>query len=154
MCGPLLMAAGTAVSAFGSIAAGSQQAGAYGRQAGLYERQARIKGQQSGFEIARTREEGQRILGQNRAAFAENGVAGGSTSAVTDDALREVEMNVAAIRYGTRIEQDNLRFRAANARSNAKSARLGGVLGGISAGIKGATQIATYFANPYSGSSF
>lgn len=154
MCPPVLMAIGTAVSVAGTVAAGNAQAAAYKNEAALMERQAQIRGQQGSFQADRTRERGARVLGQQRAAFAEMGVTGGSVMDVAGDSIREIETDVAAIRYGTQVEQDNLRFKGAMARSNARSARQGGVLGGIAQGIQGATQIATYLASPYGSVSF
>ena len=138
MCGPALGIIGAVVSAAGSLMSGMMQAQSYKAQAKVQERQADIERQKGDFEAQRERERFRRVSGRQRASYLSSGVSldGSPTDVIVDSAM-ENEIDVAAIRYGANIREDNFRSSAQISRMNAGNAMMGGVIGSLSPLIGG-----------------
>ena len=111
----------TVASAVGQIRQGREQAALYRYQASLADRRAQIAQQQAQAEAERTREEGQALLGRQRAGFAKSGVAIsgtpldvlGATAKATERAALD-EIRAGALEAAEqRARAGSLSFRAA-----------------------------------------
>lgn len=127
---PVTMAVVSGITTAAGTAYGAvQQAGAYNRQAAMFSRQAALEREAGSYQAER---QGEGIRQQIAAGVASASGAGlrltGTTGAGIRDIGREGAMDVAAARFGTEVNQQNLGMQAKNARSNARSALIGGAL--------------------------
>lgn len=110
MCLPII---GGVISGIGAAMGAAGQAAGYKAQASLDRRQAQIEQQTGAYKAERQQDQNDRALGQARAGFAANGVGfSGSAGDVIAESAQEGALDVAAIRWNSRLAQDNSNYRA------------------------------------------
>jgi hypothetical protein len=120
MCLPIVAGVISGVGA--AMGAAGQQAQAKGQQA-MDERQAAIERTTGAYKADRTQDDVNRTLGQERAGFAANGVGlSGSAADTISDSTEEGALDVAAIRWNSKLAGDNLMYKAKLDNMNAKQA--------------------------------
>lgn len=89
----------------------------------MQERQAKIENQAGIYQANRTQDQVDRTLGAARAGVAASGVGlSGSAADVIRDSAEEGALDVAAIRWNSKLAQDNSKYRAKVSGMNAKIA--------------------------------
>ncbi|MDQ0392193.1 hypothetical protein [Labrys monachus] len=134
MCPPILIAAtslaGTALSAYGSIAAGNAQKAAADAQAAADNRQASMALQQGEYQADRKQDEINRTIGSQIASTAASGLdLSGSPSDVIASTASEGALDTSAMRYGARVQADNLIYQGKLARQGGQVAEQAGAIG-------------------------
>jgi hypothetical protein len=142
MCNPVAAGViglvGGAVQGIGAAQGHETNAQSYELQAEGLSRDIKVEKYTSAFEIAQTRKEVKRTLGNQRAGFAANGLAlSGSAAEVALASAEEGDLDVEMIRWnsrnkvaGMKYQRDVLRWNAGQERAAAPLAFFGGVLGG------------------------
>lgn len=121
MCLPII---GGVISGVGAAMGAASSAAQYKGQAKMDERQAAIEATTSAYKADRTQDDINRTLGQERAGFAANGVGlSGSAADTISDSTEEGALDVAAIRWNSRLAGDNLRYKAKMNNMNASQAQ-------------------------------
>lgn len=153
MCLPLI---GAAIGIAGTIASANAQSQSYKTQAAYADRQAVMTDQKGAYEGARVSDQNDRKLADIRGQYLSSGIAlDGSVSDVLLDSATQASLDEQAIKYGTQVQKDNLKFEAGMARMNAKNAMAGGILGALATGVNAFTSISqqsqqrTMISNPY-----
>lgn len=148
MCLPII---GAVISGAGAAMGAMNQSAAYKAEQKIQERQALIERQQGAYESQRTREDVDRTLGAARAGFAANGldITYGSPADTLIDSEEEGALDVAAIRYNTRLKSDTSRYKAAVAGMNAKAAGSAAPIAFLSPVISGVAKYASSFGGSY-----
>lgn len=120
MCLPII---GGVISGVGAaMGAAAQAASAKGQQA-MDERQAGIEVATGAYKADRTQDDVNRTLGQERAGFAANGVGlSGSAADTISDSAEEGALDVAAIRWNSKLAGENLQYKAKLDNMNAQQA--------------------------------
>lgn len=139
MCVPII---GGIISGVGAaMGAMAQRASAKG-QAAMDRRQAGIEAETSVYKAERTQDDINRTLGQQRAGFAASGVGlTGSAADTIASTAEEGALDVAAIRWNSKLAQDNLNYKAKMSDMNAKQAGMAAPIAFLAPTING---IATY----------
>jgi hypothetical protein len=133
---------GTAVSAAGSIVAGQQQAAMAEAQAKAYEQQAQADAQASAYEAQRERKKQELLQANARAQVGASGAGlAGSPSEVLAANAREGELDLATIRYGSQLRQNNLRTQAGISRFSGRQARTAGYINAGTGFISGLSNL-------------
>jgi len=139
MCVPII---GGIISGVGAAMGAASQAASAKGQAAMDERQAQIEGKVGAYKAERTQDDVNRTLGSQRAGFAANGVGlSGSAADTIADTTEEGALDVAAIRWNSKLTQDNLHYKASLEKMNAKQATMAMPVAFLSPTING---IATY----------
>lgn len=143
---PILAFAGSVVQGVGAKRQMDQEAANQQSQAAAQRRQAGLTQTTGAYRAQRKQEEVDRVLGQNRAAYAASGVAlSGSPETVIADSAAEGALDVAAIRWNSGGEADSLRTSARTSDQNAKNARGAGTLAFLAPVIGGVAQLSSSF---------
>jgi len=139
MCLPIIGGVISGVgAAMGAMGARAQAKG----QAAMDRRQAGIEAATGAYKADRTQDDINRTTGQQRAGFAANGLAlSGSAADTIYDSTEEGALDVAAIRWNSKLTQDNLKYKAKMEDMNAKQAGLAAPIAFLSPVING---IGTY----------
>jgi hypothetical protein len=134
----LLAGVGTAVSAAGSVMQGNQQAAMAEAQAKAQEQQALADARASDFEIMQESRKQELVAANARAQVGASGVAfqGSPTSVLTANA-GQASLDIAAIRYGSQLRQNNMRDQAAITRFSGQQAKKAGLFNAGSAIVSG-----------------
>lgn len=138
----LVMAAATAVTAYGQYQQGQAQERAYGYQAAVQERNAQIAKQNAEYDAQRQSARLRRAIGSQRAAVLASGIQmEGTALELQQDTVQQAEMDRLAILYGGEINYQNARSEAELSRMQGKAAgqagttaAFGTVLGGFGQG--------------------
>lgn len=157
MCIPIIGAViGAATSIAGTMASASAQSQSYKTQAAYADRQAVMTDQKGAYEGTRLSNQNDRKLADMRGQYLSSGIAlEGSASDVLLDSATEASLDEQAVKYGTQVQKDNLKFEAGLARMNAKNAMTGGILGALATGVNAFTSISqnnqqrSMITNPY-----
>lgn len=130
MCSILALGiAGTAISAFGSIAQGVQQQQMANMQAKAYEQQAQADAQASAYEAQQERRRQNLLAANARAQVGASGVAlSGSPTEVLTANARQGALDIEAIRYGSQLRQNSLKTQADISRFSGKQAKTAGFI--------------------------
>jgi len=139
MCLPIIGGIVSGVgAAMGALSARAQAKG----QAEMDRRQAGIEATTGAYKAARTQDEIDRTIGSQRAGFAANGLAmSGSAADTIASTAEEGALDVAAIRWNSKLVGDNLRYKAKLEDANASQAGMAAPLAFLAPTING---IATY----------
>lgn len=148
-----------AVGILGGVVSGLGAAMGMQNDAASLDAQAKFKERQAGLEIeagaAKARQiqgEVDRTLGAQRAGFAANGVAlTGSASDVILDSAEEGALDVATVRWNSRLASDNLKYQAKMDKMNAKSARRAAPLAFLSPTLGSLAQFGSEYASSGAG---
>lgn len=144
MCLPVVAGVISGVGA--AMGAASAKASAEG-QANMDRRQAAIERQTGAYKAARTQDDVNRTIGQERAGFAANGVGlSGSAADTISDSTEEGALDVAAIRWNSKLSSDNLKYKAKLGDMNAKQAGMAMPLAFLSPVIEGVGKYSSSFA--------
>lgn len=150
MCEPttIMMAAGAAMSAYGSLQQGKAQAAAANYEAQVAQNNARLALENGAVQEQAQRQQMQGLIGQQRAAYAASGVAldSGSALGVIEGTARQGELDALTIRADARQQAQNFRSQATMGRFSARNAKTSGMLGAVGSLLGGATQIADWQA--------
>lgn len=121
MCLPII---GGVISGIGAAMGAASSAAQSKGQEQMDLRQAGIEQQTGAYKADRTQDDINRTLGQERAGFAANGVGlSGSAADTVSDSTEEGALDVAAIRWNSKLAGDNLRYKAKLDNMNAKAAQ-------------------------------
>lgn len=138
MCLPII---GAVISGIGSAMSSLTAAAQAKAQAQMQKRQAQIERESGVYAAARKTDEVNRLLGSGRAATASNGLAfSGSAADVLDESATEGAMDVAGIRWNTRLQSDNLQYQAKISNMNAKANMMAAPFNFLSPIISGAAK--------------
>lgn len=155
MCLPLI---GAAIGAVGSIASAAAQSASYNAQSQYAERQSQMELQKGAYESSRLSDQNNRKLAEMRSQYLSSGIAlSGSPTDIIADSATEASLDEQAIKYGAKVQSDNLAFESGLAKSNAGSAMVGGILGAASSLVGGFSKMSenrqsrTMLRNPYGG---
>lgn len=144
MCLPVVAGVISGVGA--AMGAASAKASAQG-QANMDRRQADIETQTGAYKAARTQDDINRTIGQERAGFAANGVGlSGSAADTISDSTEEGALDVAAIRWNSKLASDNLKYKAKLGDMNARQAGMAMPLAFLSPVIEGVGKYQSSFA--------
>jgi len=139
MCVPII---GGIVAGVGAAMGAAAQAASAKGQAAMDRRQADIEQKTGAYRADRTQDDVNRTLGAQRAGFAANGVGlTGSPADTISDTAEEGALDVAAIRWNSKLQQDNYNYKAKLDDMNAKQASMAAPIAFLSPTING---IATY----------
>lgn len=143
MCVPAVIGiAGGIVSGIGAAMGAKAEANSLDAQAQFKERQAAIEHQTGEYQAGRTQDAVDRTTGAQRAGFAASGVGlTGSAADVIMESETEGKLDVAAIRWNSKLAGDNLRYQAKMDKMNAQTARRSAPLAFLGATLNG---IASY----------
>lgn len=139
MCMMALGLIGSVVSGVGAAMGAQAQAQSHRAAAEAQRRQANLETMSGSYQSQRKQEQVDRVIGQQRAAYASGGIAltGGAADTVQDSAT-EGALDVAAIRWGSGMQAQtheyNAKIEDMNARSAQRSAPIAfltPVLGGV-----------------------
>lgn len=135
MCLPIL---GAVIAGVGSAMSAMTAAAQSKAQAEMERRQAAIERQTGAYEADRKTDQVQRVLGSARAATIANGLnlSGGALD-VIDESAQEGALDVAAIRWNSRLAADNHMFKAGISEMNAKANTMAAPLAFLSPVIEG-----------------
>lgn len=124
MCVQLIGLIGGIVSGIGAMAQANQAAANAEAQAKMQDRQALIERTTGSYKAERQAEQVRRVEGSQRANFAASGLAlTGTPGEVIEDSATQGALDIAAIRWNSRLNADNLNYEAKISRMNASSAR-------------------------------
>lgn len=128
---------GALLKSTGAVRSARASADIRSQKSAMYERQAVLEQVASEYDVARHREATERVLGQQRNRYLGMGFSlDGTPSDVAFDSITESEKDVYAIRFSSRIKQENYRAEAANERLNAVSDIKAGQLNAIAPWIE------------------
>lgn len=144
MCLPIV---GAVISGVGAAMGAAGQAAGYKAQAALDRRQAQIERETGYYKAQRQQDQNDRALGQARAGFAANGVGlSGSAADTIAESAQEGALDVAAIRWNSRLAQDNSNYRAKVNDMNAGIASAAAPIAFLSPVIEGVGKYQSQFA--------
>lgn len=130
MCLPALGLIGGIISGIGAMAQANAAAATHDANKQLQERQNQIQIMSGAYKAQAKEREMKVMLGEQRAGFAANGIAlSGTPLNVIEESAEEGALDVAAIRWGARLEGDNSLYQAKIEGMNAKNAKAAGVIG-------------------------
>ena len=114
---------GAVVSGIGAFMQAKQQAASYEAQAKIHERQGNLERAKGSYEATRMTDRGKQLLGKQIAAYGAAGV--GIQGTITETIRKtgeELALDVAAARYGTKVNVENEGILARVNKMNAASA--------------------------------
>lgn len=124
MCTPILGLIGGIVSGIGAMAQANAAAANAEAQAKLQERQALIERTTGSYKAERTAERVRQVEGNQRANYAASGLAlTGTPGEIIEDSATQGALDIAAIRWNSRLNADNLGYEAKVSKMNAANAR-------------------------------
>lgn len=124
MCLPVLGIVGGVVSGIGAAMGAKAEAASLDAQADFKDRQAGMELEAGAVEGRRIQGQVDRVSGAQRAGFAANGIAlSGSAEDVLIDSAEEGALDVATVRWNSKLAADNLKYQAKVDRMNAKTSR-------------------------------
>lgn len=136
-----MMAAGTAVSAYGQYQAGKARQQAANYNAAIAERNAEIAKDQADYEADRQASKLRRVVASQRVGYLANGVTvSGSAMDLLSDTVVQGELDRLAILYGGEVEAVNQYAEAARERMAGAAARRAGTIGAFGTLLSGAGQ--------------
>ena len=133
----MFAAAGAGLKSIGATRSARASADIRNQKSGMYERQAILEEVSSEYDVARHREATTRVLAKQRNQYLGMGFTlDGTPSDVAFESITESEKDVYAIRFSSKLRQDNYRAEAANERLNAMSDIRAGQLNAIAPWIE------------------
>ena len=152
MCLPVLSVIGGVVSGIGAAMGANAQAAGLDASAKFKDRQAVMETEAGGAEARRIQGQVDRVGGAQRAGFAANGVAlTGSAEDVLLDSAEEGALDVATVRWNSRLRADNLKYEAKIDRMNAKTAKRSAPLAFLAPTLSGLASYGSDFASAGAG---
>lgn len=139
-----LMLATTALSAVGSIMQGNQAAAAGEAQKAAYYQSAQAEQAASGYEATRVADRNRRASSAALTQVAGSGVSltGSPTDVLADNAV-QTQMDIDAIRFGSKIKQNNLTTQGDLAQFTGEQKQQAGYIGAATSVASGLTSLYT-----------
>ena len=145
MCLPII---GGVISGIGAAMGVKAQADSLKAQSAFEHRQAQLERMSGTYKSERQREQLDRVLGQQRAGFAANGVAmDGSAFDVAADTEREGDLDIQAIQWNSKLAADNLNYKGKVSAANAKAISKQAPISFITPVISGLAQFGSSFGS-------
>lgn len=145
--------AGAVVSGIGAAQQAKTQQASLNAQEKLQGRQQAIDRETTRYEVDRTRDKIDRTLGAQRAGFAASGISlTGSAADVVTETETEGALDVAAIRWNSKLRVDNIGYERKITKMNADAYGRAAPLAFVAPVISGAAKFAGAFAD--AGASF
>ena len=145
MCLPII---GGVISGIGAAMGVKAQADSLKAQSAFEHRQAQLERMSGTYKSERQREQLDRVLGQQRAGFAANGVAmDGSAFDVAADTEREGDLDIQAIQWNSKLAADNLNYKGKVSEANAKAISRQAPISFITPVISGIAQYGSSFGS-------
>jgi hypothetical protein len=139
--------AGSVVSGIGAAQQAKAQQASINAQAKLQGRQMQIDRETTGYEVSRTQDKIDRTLGAQRAGFISSGVGlSGSALDIMGETETEGALDVAAIRWNSKLRQDNIGYEQKITKMNAKDAGRAATTAFLAPVIGGAARFAGSFS--------
>jgi hypothetical protein len=151
-----LMLATTALSVVGSIMQGNQAAEAGRAQQAAYQQSAEAERVAAGYEATRVADKNRRAASAALVQVAGSGVTltGSPTEVLADNAIQS-QMDIDAIRFGSKIKQNNLLTQGDLALMQGQQRQQAGYIGAATNAVSGLTQLyAPRSAVKFGGSGF
>lgn len=146
MCMAAIGLIGAVVQGIGAKREADQQAANLRSQQEAQKRQAAIQQTTGAYQADRKREEVERVLGSQRAAYAGSGVAlSGTPETVIAESAQEGALDVAAIRWNSGMEADTQRHNSKISGMSAKNAERSGNIAFLSPVIGGVAKFGSSF---------
>lgn len=146
MCGPVLGLIGGIVSGIGAFMGAQAQAQSYRAEAAYQQRQAQMEREAGSYEAAQKQDQLRRLIGAQIAGYAANGLAiTGSPLGAIQSSAKEGAKDIAAIRYGSRVRENNSLDQASISRMNATNASRAAPIAFLSPVIQSATRLGGSF---------
>lgn len=144
MCLPII---GAVISGVGAAMGAAAQSASHKAQANFERRQARLEQDAGAYKAARVQDNVNRVTGSQRAGFAASGLAlSGSPQDVILDSTEEGALDVAAIRWNSRLAGENLRYKAQMSDMNANAAAASAPIAFLTPVINGVAKYSSSFA--------
>ena len=143
--------AGAVVQGIGAAQGAQAQAQSYAMQARMHERQAALERESGAYAAARVTEQGKKIIGGQVAGYAASGI-NPSTGTAKETIIQTGEtaaLDVAAVRYGSRIAQENSLNQARVNRFNSASANAAVPFAFLAPVIGAFTRVGTSFSGSF-----
>lgn len=138
--------AGAVVSGIGAAQQAKTQQASLNAQAAMQKREQTVEQNAAKYEADRTQDKIARTLGAQRAGFVASGVGlSGSAADVLDDTATEGGLDIAAIRWNSKLKQDKLGYEAKISKMNADAAGRSAGLAFIAPVIGGVAKFAGSF---------
>ena len=148
MCVAILGVLGGVVSGIGAAMGANAQAASLDAQAKFKDRQAGLELEAGAAEARRIQGQVDRVGGAQRAGFAGSGIAlTGSAEDVLLDSAAEGALDVATVRWNSRLAADNLKYQAKIDRVNAKTAQRSAPLAFLAPTLSGLASYGGEFAS-------
>ena len=145
MCLPII---GGVISGIGAAMGVKAQADSLKAQSAFEHRQAQLERMSGTYKSERQREQLDRVLGQQRAGFAANGVAmDGSAFDVAADTEREGDLDTQAIQWNSKLAADNLNYKGQVSAANATAISKQAPISFITPVISGLAQFGSSFGS-------
>lgn len=134
-----MMAAGTAINAYGAYSAGKAKQAAYNYDAAVAEQNATMAKDQAAFEADRQESKTRRFVAGQRVSYLANGVTlSGSAMDILADSTIQGEMDRLSILYGGEVDAVNYRNDAARSRFAGKQEAKAGMFNAAGSLLSGA----------------
>jgi hypothetical protein len=148
MCVAVLGLLGGVVSGVGAAMGMNAEAAGLDAQSKFKKRQAAMETEAGAAKARQIQGEVDRTAGAQRAGFAANGIAlSGSAEDVILDSAEEGALDVATVRWNSKLASDNLRYSAKIDKMNAKSTRKAAPLAFIAPVLSSAASFAGEYAS-------
>lgn len=148
MCLPAVVGIlGSVVSGIGGLMGVKAQQQQLNAQSEMERRQAGIEQTVGSYKAQRQQDNVARALGAQRAGFAANGldISSGSPLDVIEESATEGALDVAAIRWNSKLASDNLRFKSENSKAQAKVVGASAPFAFLSPVLSGVAQYSSSF---------
>lgn len=140
-----LMAAGTGLSAVGSLYSGQAEANASKFNAAVADRNAGLARQRGVFEQGQLKRSASQILGAMRANIGASGVRlEGSPLDVLDNSTAQAQMDQVMVKYNSELQAMGFEQEAAANRTRAKTAKTMGRIGAASSLLMGGARMSQF----------
>lgn len=148
MCMAALGLIGSVVSGVGAAMGAQAQAASHRAAAAAQRRQANLETMSGSYQSQRKQEQVDRVLGQQRAAYASSGIAltGGAADTIQDSAT-EGALDVAAIRWGSGMQAQTHEYNAKIEDMNARSASRSAPIAFLTPVISGVARFGSSFGS-------
>lgn len=148
--GTVASLAGTGLSAVGAIQQGNAAKASADAQAALDTQQATMTTLQGEYQAQRQQAKVNQVTGSQIAGVSGSGVdLTGSPSDVIASSASQGALDVEAIRYGAKVNSNNLMYQADVARQGGSAAQTAGYLGAAGGALGGLARLGTQLGRPY-----
>lgn len=146
MCMAAIGIFGSLIQGIGAMQQANAQAAEYKAKAAMDKRQAQIERIKGTYEAGRLKDRGERVYGQQRAAYSDAGVSlEGTPTDVVSESVSENELDVQAVMWGQTIAGQNYDYSAKMNLMNAKQSKKAGFFAALSPILSGFSQLGSAY---------